>query len=174
MKSSTGLLIRRALPFALALGIWFSPVPAGLTAQAWHLFAVFVSAIVAVLDGAYPLLTSTMMAVAAVVLTGTITPDKAFAGFANTSVLLVVIAFLVAQAVVKSGLGRANQPIHGQPLRPLIHGTRLQHRPHRCVDRTGFPEQYRTGGVLFPIVLVGSRGRDRSRTIQRADALAAI
>ena len=45
MKISVGLLIKRALPFALGLGIWFMPVPAGLTAPAWHLFAVFVSAI---------------------------------------------------------------------------------------------------------------------------------
>ena len=94
------------VPFALATGIWLTPVPAGLTAPAWHLFAVFVSAIVAVLINAFPLLTSTMLAVAAVVLTGTIPPAKAFGGFANASVLLVVIAFLVAQAVVKSGLGR--------------------------------------------------------------------
>ena len=106
MMTSPRLMIKRGLPFALATGIWFAPVPAGLTAQAWHLFAVFVSAILAVLLGVFPLLTSTMLAAAAVVLTGTITPAQAFAGFANPSVLLVVIAFLVAQAVVKSGLGR--------------------------------------------------------------------
>src|SRR3974390_289043 len=104
--TSAGLLIRRAVPFALGIGIWIAPVPAGLTAPAWRLFAVFLAAIVAVLDGAYPLLTSTTLAVAAAVLTGTISPAKAFAGFANPSVLLVMIAFLVAQAVVKSGLGR--------------------------------------------------------------------
>ena len=40
------------------------------------------------------------------VLTGTVDPAKAFAGFANPSVLLVVVAFLVANAVVKCGLGR--------------------------------------------------------------------
>jgi PAS domain S-box-containing protein len=71
---SRGLLVKRALPFVLALGIAFSPVPAGLTAPAWHLFAVFVSAITAVLIGAFPLLTSTTIAVAAVVITGTISP----------------------------------------------------------------------------------------------------
>lgn len=27
--------------FALALGIWFAPIPVGLTSQAWHLFAIF-------------------------------------------------------------------------------------------------------------------------------------
>ena len=68
--TSAGLVLKRAAPFALALGIWFAPVPAGLTVAAWHLFAVFVAAIAAVLLGAFPLLTSTMLAVAAVVLTG--------------------------------------------------------------------------------------------------------
>src|SRR5215472_13256723 len=100
------LWLRRMLPFVLAIGIWFAPAPVWLTTPAWHLFAVFVAAITAVLDGALPLLTSTMLASAAVVLTGTISAAKAFAGFANPSVLLVVTAFLVAQAVVKSGLGR--------------------------------------------------------------------
>ena len=94
------LLVKRVLPFAILLGIWLAPVPAGLTVQAWNLFAVFVAAIASVLIGAFPLLTSTMLAVAAVVITGTITPAQAFGGFANASVLLVVIAFLVAQAVV--------------------------------------------------------------------------
>ncbi|MGZ5652225.1 MAG: anion permease, partial [Usitatibacter sp.] len=101
-----GLIVKRAAPFAIAIGIWFAPIPAGLTAHAWHLFAVFVAAIASVLLGSYPLLTAAMMAVGTVVLSGTITPAQAFSGFANTSVLLVVVAFIVAQAVVKSGLGK--------------------------------------------------------------------
>ena len=56
-----GLLLKRAAPFAIALGIWFAPVPAGLTASAWHLFAVFVAAIACVLMGAFPLLTAAML-----------------------------------------------------------------------------------------------------------------
>ena len=74
--------------------------------EAWHLFAVFAAAIFAVIVNAFPLLTASLLAVGAVVLTGTVDPAKAFAGFANSSVLLVVVAFLVANAVVKSGLGR--------------------------------------------------------------------
>ncbi len=158
MKVSPGMLIRRILPFALALGIWFTPVPAGLTAPAWHLFAVFVSAIVAVLDGAFPLLTSTMLAVAAVVLTGTITPAQAFGGFANTSVLLVVIAFLVAQAVVKSGLGRRISlfmvSIFGRSSMGLAYSIVLTD----AVIAPAFPSNTARGGVLFPIVLSVSEG----------------
>ena len=92
MMSNRLVKLKQAFPLALAVGIWFSPVPEGLTAPAWHLFAVFVSAIASVLVGAFPLLTSTMLAVGAVVLTGTVSPAKAFAGFANASVLLVAIA----------------------------------------------------------------------------------
>ncbi len=99
------LFLKRAFPIVMATVIWFQPTPAGLTSQSWHLFAIFVTAIVSVLLSLYTLLTSTMLAAGAVVLTNTISPEKAFAGFANSSVLLVVVAFLVAQAVVKSGLG---------------------------------------------------------------------
>ena len=47
--ASLRTLLTRAAPFALALGIWFAPVPAGLTPQAWHLFAIFASAIFSVI-----------------------------------------------------------------------------------------------------------------------------
>jgi len=65
-EAGTGLLVRRGVTLALALGIWFTPVPAGLTREAWHLFAIFASAIVSVILAAFPLLTAAMLAVAAV------------------------------------------------------------------------------------------------------------
>src|SRR6266481_4675611 len=99
-------LLKQALSFALAFAIWFAPIPAGLTKEAWHLFAIFAAAIFAVILNSFPLLTASLLAVSAAVLTRTVDPGKAFAGFANASVLLVVVAFLVANAVVKSGLGR--------------------------------------------------------------------
>lgn len=153
-----GLLVRRALPFALAFGIWFTPVPDGLTRPAWHLFAIFVAAIVAVLDGAFPLITSTMLAAAAVVLTGTISAAKAFAGFANPSVLLVVIAFLVAQAVVKSGLGNRISlfmvSLFGRSSLGLAYSIVLTD----AAIAPAFPSNTARGGVLFPIVLSVAQG----------------
>ena len=44
--------------FTLAIGIWFAPIPEGLTQEAWHLFAIFAAAIFAVIVNALPLLTS--------------------------------------------------------------------------------------------------------------------
>jgi DASS family divalent anion:Na+ symporter len=153
-----GLLLRQSLPFAIALGIWFTPVPQGLTEQAWRLFAVFVAAISSVLVGAFPLLTAAMIAVATVVLTGTISPAQAFSGFANASVLLVVIAFLVAQAVVKSGLGRRISlfmvsRFGGSPL-GLAYSITLTD----ALIAPAFPSNTARGGVLFPVVLSVARG----------------
>ena len=156
--SSAGLWLRRVLPFALAIGIWLAPVPAGLTVPAWHLFAIFVAAITAVLDGALPLLTSTMLAAAAAVLTGTISAAKAFAGFANPSVLLVVTAFLVAQAVVKSGLGRRISLFMVSRFGRSSLGLAYSIVVTDAVIAPAFPSNTARGGVLFPIVLSVAQG----------------
>jgi divalent anion:Na+ symporter, DASS family len=156
--SSPALIAKRALPFALAIGIWYSPIPAGLTAPAWHLFAIFIAAISCVLVGAFPLLHATMLSVAAVVLTGTITPAQAFGGFANASVLLVVVAFLVGQAVVKSGLGTRISyfmvSLFGRSPLGLAYSIVLTD----ALIAPGFPSNTARGGVLFPIVLSVSQG----------------
>ena len=150
--------LKQALPFVLAVGIWLTPVPAGLTPPAWHLFAVFASAIASVLIGSFPLLPSALLAVAAVVLTGTISPAKAFAGFANVSVLLVVIAFLVAIAVVKSGLGRRISlfmvSLFGKSSVGLAYSIVITD----AIIAPGFPSNTARGGVLFPIVLSVASG----------------
>lgn len=146
-------LAKQAMPFALALGIWFAPVPAGLTREAWHLFAVFAAAIFAVIVNAYPLLTASLLAVAAVILTRTVDPAKAFAGFANQSVLLVIVAFLVANAVVKCGLGRRISllvvSLFGRSTLGLGYSIFLTD----ALIAPAFPSNTARGGVLFPIIL---------------------
>jgi len=162
---SLRLLLKRVGVLALVFGIWFTPVPAGLTSPAWRLFAVFAGAIASVLLGAFPLLTSSMLAVGAVVLTGTVEMSKAFAGFANPSVLLVVVAFLVAQAVVKSGLGRRISLLivsaFGRSPLGLAYSVVLTD----ALIAPGFPSNTARAGVLFPVVLsltqgAGSRPED--------------
>jgi di/tricarboxylate transporter len=75
-----GKLFVRGIALAVALGIWFAPVPEGLTPEAWHLFAIFGATILSVILTAFPLLTAAMIALAAAVLTGTVAPAKAFGG----------------------------------------------------------------------------------------------
>jgi DASS family divalent anion:Na+ symporter len=89
----------------VAVGLWFVPPPDGLTVDAWRLFGIFGTTIASVVVNAFPILTASVLAVAASVLTGLLSPEKAYAGFANGTILLIVLAFLVARSVVKCGLG---------------------------------------------------------------------
>ena len=146
-------LVTKILPFALVFGIWLVPVPAGLTTEAWNLFAVFAGAIFSVIVNAFPLLTAALLAVGVVVLTGTVDPAKAFAGFANSSVLLVVVAFLVANAVVKCGLGRRISLLvvswFGRSTLGLGYSIFLTD----ALIAPAFPSNTARGGVLYPIIL---------------------
>jgi DASS family divalent anion:Na+ symporter len=96
--------------------------------------------------------------VAAVVLTETISAAKAFSGFANASVLLVVIAFLVAQAVVKSGLGRRISLFMVSRFGSSAHGLAYSIVLTDAVIAPAFPSNTARGGVLFPIVLSVAQG----------------
>lgn len=146
-------LILRAIAVALALAIWFSPVPEGLVPAAWRLFGLFLAAIVSVVIGAFPILTASVLALAAAVLTGTLAPAKAYAGFANGTILLIVAAFLVARAVVKCGLGERLGhlvvSLFGRSTLGLGYSIFLVDG----VIAPAFPSNTARSGVLFPLAL---------------------
>ncbi len=147
-----------AATIALVLGLWLLPVPEGLTAASWHLFALFLGSIVAVVAGVLPILTSSVLAVGAAVLTGTLTPAGAYAGFANGTILLIIVAFLVARAVVKCGLGErlgyVVVSLFGKSTLGLGYSVFLLD----AVIAPAFPSNTARGGVLYPIVYSLARG----------------
>ena len=157
---------------AAILAMWFTPPPQGLTVQAWRLFAIFAGAIVSVVANALPILTASVFAVAAAVLTGLLPPAKAYAGFANGTILLIVLAFLVARAVVKCGLGARLGHLRRQPVRPIDAGLVVQHLPGRRADRAGVSEQHGALRRALPAgVLAGRRGRRAGPATPVASAL---
>ena len=145
MKAYAGLV-------ALTLGLWFAPVPDGLTTPAWHLFAIFIVTIVAVVVDVVPILTASVAAVAVAVLTGTLAAEKAYSGFANGTILLIVVAFLVARAVVKCGLGErigyAVVSLFGRSTLGLSYSVFLIDG----VIAPAFPSNTARAGVLYPLV----------------------
>ena len=110
------------------------------------------------LINAFPLLTASMLAVGAIVLTGTIKPEQAYSGFANSSVLLVVIAFIVAQAVVKSGLGRRVSLFMVSHFGGSSLGLAYSIVLTDAAIAPAFPSNTARGGVLYPIVLAVAKG----------------
>ncbi len=148
-----GPWLARAATLALVAGLWLAPVPEGLTPPAWRLFALFVGAIAAVVLGALPILTSSILALAAAVLSGTLSPAKAYSGFANGTILLIVVAFLVARAVVKCGLGERLGhlvvSLFGRSTLGLSYSVFLVDG----VIAPAFPSNTARSGVLYPLVL---------------------
>ena len=145
--------IPRLAVFALAVAIWIIPPPEGLTLPAWRLFAIFIAAIVSVIIGAFPILTVSVLAAAAAVLSGLLTPAQAYAGFANSTILLIVVAFLVARAVVKCGLGNRLGYLvvswFGRSTLGLSYSIFLVD----AVIAPAFPSNTARAGVLYPLVV---------------------
>ena len=143
--------LSRVATIVLIAVLWWWPPPEGLTLQAWHLFAIFAGAIVSVVADALPILTASVLAIAVTVLAGLIEPEAAYAGFANGTILLIVVTFLVAGAVVKCGLGaRAGHWIVGR------FGTSTLGLSYSIFLLDGliapaFPSNTARSGVLYPL-----------------------
>ncbi len=111
------LNLPRPVPTAVAVGIalviWFViPVPDKVSPDAWHLLALFIGTIAAIIGKAMPIGALSIVAISL----GAITvvprpgmPDGAIAdalsGFSNPLIWLIAIAVMIAVALTKTGLG---------------------------------------------------------------------
>lgn len=86
--------------------LWFVPSPAGLSDASWHYLAIFATTIFALLLGPLPLGPLVLLGLMTAVLSGTLDFKSSLSGFADTTVWLVVAAFLLAGAVRRTGLGK--------------------------------------------------------------------
>lgn len=152
-----------------AIILWFVPAPEGVSAQAWQLFVIFISTILSVVFGIFSILLASILGLVFSIFTHTLSPAEAFSGFANEIVLLIVIAFLISKAMVKSGLGiriallmvlRFGKTTLGLAYSLLI--TDLLIAP-------AFPSNTARSGVLFPIVysIAKANGSDPDNGTER-------
>lgn len=97
---------RIGLPVAViaALVVYFMQTPAGLSPVGQKALALFAGIFVLYLTESIPLPITSLAVVPLAVLLKIVTPKDALAGFASTSVYLLVGAFVLAAAMVKSRL----------------------------------------------------------------------
>ena len=98
--------IKRLITLVFGIIVWNLPIPWDITPDTWHLFTIFITAIIAVLLEALSIFTASVIALVAVVMLRVLPAEKAFSGFSESFILLILAAFLVAKGVIKSGLGR--------------------------------------------------------------------
>ena len=153
--------------FLFGLILWFLPTPSGLesyiaslptselqytSTMTWHLFAIFITAIFAVIINAMPIFTSAIFAVSAAVLTATLTPKQAFSGFSEDWILLIIVAFLIARGVIKSGLGKRIAFLIIRKFGKSSIGLSYSIIAADMFMAPAFPSNTARSGVLFPIV----------------------
>ncbi len=147
--------------------LWFMPMPSGLESyiqklpsgdleftpiMAWHLFVIFITAIFAVILKAMPIFTSSILGVSAVILTGTLTAKQAFSGFGEDWILLIIVAFLIARGVIKSGLGKRIAFLIIRKFGKSSIGLSYSIIAADMFMAPAFPSNTARSGVLFPIV----------------------
>ncbi|MHC5309868.1 anion permease [Myroides sp. LJL116] len=105
--------IPASIAVAITLIIWFViPVPQGVTPNAWHLLALFVGTIAAIIGKALPIGGVSILAIALVAITGVTNPGNpkaaladALSGFSNDLIWLIGISIMISMSLSKTGLG---------------------------------------------------------------------
>jgi divalent anion:Na+ symporter, DASS family len=82
------------------------PRPDGITVESWRLLAIFTATIVGSIARPIPPGAVVFLGVCAMALFNVMTPRQALAGFADPIVWLVLCAFFMSRALIKTGLGR--------------------------------------------------------------------
>jgi divalent anion:Na+ symporter, DASS family len=112
MKNESLKPVPAAIAIAITLFIWFIiPVPEGVKPNAWHLLAMFIGTIAAIIGKAMPIGAIAIMAIGLVAITG-VTNDKpgaaitdALSGFSNSLIWLIGISIMISRGLLKTGLG---------------------------------------------------------------------
>jgi DASS family divalent anion:Na+ symporter len=149
-----------AITFAVALVIWFIPVPEGVTQDAWHLFAIFAATILGIILKAAPMGTMCMMAIAFTALTQVVAPGdagksitKALSGFGDKVIWLIGISFFIARGFIKTGLGNRIAflfiRVFGKSSLGLAYGLGLA---DVCLAPAIPSNTARGGGIIYPIM----------------------
>jgi divalent anion:Na+ symporter, DASS family len=144
--------LAQLISLSVGLGIWFSPVPAELSTEAWQLFAIFFATIFSVIIGGFSILLASILALVVAVLTGTLQADIAYGGFSEGFILLIVVAFLIGRGVVNSGLGHRIGYLLVRLFGRSSLGLSYAMIATDALIAPAFPSNTARSGVLYPIV----------------------
>ena len=86
--------------------VWLLKDYVGAPETGWQLFSVFIAVVLGFVLRPFPMGIMVILGLIAITATGAVSMEQALSGYADTTVWLVVAAFLIAGAVIHSGFGR--------------------------------------------------------------------
>ena len=146
-------LVQGLIVIGIGVAIWLLPRPEGLKPAAWNLLAIFVATIVGFIVKPIPIGAVAFAGVTMSALSGALKPSEALAGYANTTIWLIVSAFLFSRAFIKTGLGRRIAYLIVKAIGHKTLGLSYAIILSDLVLAPATPSTTaRSGGVIFPIV----------------------
>ena len=146
-------------PLIVWLLIYLAPTPAGLNANQWHYFAVFAAVITGLVLESMPVGAVGLIGLTFAAVMGYVEPDPnkslrwALSGFAESTVWLIVGAFVFAIGYRKSGLGKrlALLLVRGMGRKTLGLGYAVMLADLVLAPATP-SNTARSGGTVYPII----------------------
>ncbi|MFC1557808.1 anion permease [candidate division KSB1 bacterium] len=100
------LQIKLLIISAVLVSIWFLPVPEGVEPEGIHLLAIFAATIIGLILTPVPMGAVTFISIVMVAASNTLPLKVALSGFSNSTIWLIVAAFLFTRGFIKTGLGK--------------------------------------------------------------------
>ena len=152
-KPATKSIIRWAVVMTPGLLFYFLPLPT-LNAGQRHLLAVFVATIIALVAHPVPMGVSTLIGLAVLALTRTLTANQVYSGYSNTTVWLIFTAFLFSRAVTCTRFGMRVAYIFIRRFGRTSLSLSYSIAASDAVLAPFIPsDTARGGGIVYPIVL---------------------
>ncbi len=144
--------LRWAAVIGAALLVLAFPAPTGITAESWHLLAIFAATIVGSIVRPVPAGGVVFLGVTAIAVTRTLTLPQALGGYSDPLVWLVLSAFFMSRGILKTGLGRRIAFLFIRALGRSSMGLAYSLVSTDVVLAAFVPSNSaRSGGVIFPI-----------------------
>lgn len=152
-NESRSKLVRGLICVAVGLIIWLLPPPGDLEPVAMHLLGIFIATILGLILQPMPQGAVVITAVAITAITKTLPIGDALNGFKDSTVWLIVSAFLFARGLIKTGLGRRISFMLVKAFGKSTLGLGYALALSDTVLAPATPSNTaRAGGILFPIV----------------------
>lgn len=99
-------MLKLSLIFLLGGVAWFYPISNELSPESWHLFVIFLCTMIGIVINPMPISAVALLGASSCIVLGVLPTKQVLNGFGESVVWLLVFAFFIARAIIKTGLGK--------------------------------------------------------------------
>ncbi len=106
MQKDNSSTIKLLALFMIGAVLWVTPVSNEISVQSWHLLVIFICTMSGIVLNPLPISAIALLSASVCLASGTLNTDQILKGFSDKVVWLLIFAFLIARAMIKTGLGK--------------------------------------------------------------------